>query len=163
VFLLGCCFSSCASPTFPSADIGTPTNAASIIGGMAVAFLNRFATSTIPPEACLVDFTSACRGRAEELSDIEANRAHFEIFGARIGTPAVVVNPDGMKANISIPCAFDSQALKCDTADCTPGAFGTVAGTCTLTGVREPSGWKLCTSNFSGTVITPAFFSASMK
>jgi hypothetical protein len=154
---LSCCLSSCrASPVFPSSKGANPTDAAGIVGELAVAFLNRFSTSTVSPEACLVDFTKACRGAAEELSDITYNRAHFEILGARLGTPSVSLLSGGTTANILMACSWDSRTTKCEDPGCVVGTFGSVGGTCILTGVREASGWKLCTSNFSGTVITPS-------
>jgi hypothetical protein len=131
---------------------------------MAVAFLNRFAASPVSPQACLVDFTDACRGKRDELGDIEFNRDHFVILGARLGQPAVSIRPGGQSADIGVPCAFDSRVIKCETADtsCRVGAFTSVAGTCILTSVRESAGWRLCTSNFAAASGPPASVTASL-
>lgn len=123
---------------------------------MAVAFLNRFSTTSVSPAACLVDFTDACRGKRDELADIENNRAYFQILGARLGTPTIRIAGSGAGADIAVPCAFDSRNTKCETPDCVPGSIGYVAGTCLLTAVREASGWRLCTSNFAGAVVSPS-------
>jgi hypothetical protein len=162
--LLGFCLSGCASsPLLPTPVSANATDGAGLIGEMAVAFLNRFAASSVSPQACLVDFSSSCRGTSEELSDIQSNREHFQILGARLGTPSVVIAAGGASANISIACSFDSRTIKCDTPNCRVGDVGSVAGTCTLTSIRESGRWKLCTSNFSGSVISPTartFFGA---
>ena len=164
IVLMGSLPACTSSPLFPSVKGVNATDAAGIVGEQAVAFLNRFSTSSVTPAQCLVDFSSGCRGAAEELSDITYNRSHFQIVGARLGTPSVSISANGNSANISLACSWDSRATKCDTADCKVGEFGSVGGTCLLTSVREASGWKLCTSNFSGTVISPStrlFFGAS--
>lgn len=61
------------------------------LGDIGLGFLTKFATSSIGPEACLVDFTDSCRGKAEELSDVQNNRNHFEIVGHTLGQPRVDV------------------------------------------------------------------------
>ena len=135
---------------------------------MAVAFLNRFAATNVPAAACLVDFTDTCRGKREELSDIEYNRGHYQIVGARLGQPTVRIAGSGTTADIAVPCAFDSRVTKCEGAGCVLGAFEHVAGTCNLTTVRVPElptvpgpeslRWALCTSTFSGSAaLTPSF------
>ena len=125
---------------------------------MAVAFLNRFAASAVTPEACVVDFADACRGKRDELGDIESNREHFEILGARLGEPIVSIRPGAQTADIAVSCSFDSRILSCDGMGegCAEGTVGSVAGTCILTSVREPDGWRLCTSNFAGAPGPPA-------
>ncbi len=42
-----------------------------------------FGNSTISPSACLVDFSDSCRGKQDELRDIEHNRATFVILSAQ--------------------------------------------------------------------------------
>ena len=76
-------------------DTASP-DAVTLIGRMASAFLNRFSASNVSPDACLVDFSDNCRGKSDELSDIEYNRSHFFILGARLGTPidAWTAGPD---------------------------------------------------------------------
>jgi len=143
-------------PVSPSPGSVSATDTSEVIGQMGVAFLNRFVASEVSPEACLVDFTDACPGKRDELSDIRYNRVHFDILGSRLGQPTVRIATTGVTANISIPCAFDSRAIKCDTPDCVVGSMGYVTGNCTLTSVRETAGWRLCTSNFSGIAVTPS-------
>jgi len=143
------------SPVFPEPVPTNPTDDAGYTGQMAVAFLNRFSTSSVSPQECLVDFTTSCRGTFDELSDITYNRAHYQIEGARLGQPAVTINASRTTANIQIPCSWDSRVTKCETADCTVGSYESVGGTCILSAVREPAGWKMCTSNFSGSAVTP--------
>ncbi len=156
--LLATVSASCqATPVVPSPDgVSSPSDTATIVGNIAVAFLNRFSASTVSPEACLVDFSNACSGRADELHDIQNNRKYFEIVGARLGAPTVVINGAGTSASISLACSWDSRVVKCDTVDCEVGEFGSVGGTCLLTAVKEAGEWKLCVSNFSGRNITPA-------
>jgi hypothetical protein len=147
---------SCSDATVsPSSGAVSAIDTRDVIAQMAVAFLNRFVASAVSPEACLVDFTDACRGKRDELGDIQHNREYFEIVGARLGAPTVQIASSGISATTSVPCAFDSRIRKCETPGCTLGAFGYVAGTCLLTSVREPSGWHLCSSSFAGSVVTP--------
>lgn len=136
-----------------------------VIGQMAVAFLNRFAASPVSPEACLVDFTDACRGKRDELADIAFNRDHFVILGARLGQPSVIIRAGGRTADIAIACGFDSRIIKCEPGDasCRVGTLTSVGGTCVLTGVLEMEGWRLCTSNFAAALgpqpsVTAGFF-----
>ena len=140
------------------------TDAREAIGQMAVAFLNRFAASPVSPQACLVDFTDACRGKRDELSDIEFNREHFVILGARLGQPAVTIRAGGRTADIAISCGFDSRIIKCESADtiCRVGTLTSVAGTCVLTSVLEAEGWRLCTSNFAAAPGPPPSVTASL-
>ena len=68
-------------PVSPSPGSVSATDTSEVIGQMGVAFLNRFVASEVSPEACLVDFTDACPGKRDELSDIRYNRVHFDILG----------------------------------------------------------------------------------
>jgi hypothetical protein len=156
-------WAACDAPVVPTPGGISAIDASVAIGQMAVAFLNRFAASSISPQACLVDFTDSCRGKRDELSDIEFNRAHYVILGARLGQPTVAIRTGGQTADIGVPCAFDSLVIKCETADtsCKVGAFSSVAGTCILTSVREPGGWRLCTSNFASAPGPPPSSAAS--
>lgn len=143
------------SPLYPEPIAGNPTDDAAVVGQMALSFLNRFSTSSISPQECLVDFTSNCAGTAAELSDITYNREHYQIVGARLGEPSVTFNAARTTANIRIACSWDSRVTKCESPGCRVGSFENVGGTCILSAVREPAGWKMCTSNFSGGGITP--------
>jgi hypothetical protein len=129
------------------------------IGDMGVSFLQKFATSSVSPDACLVDFSDNCRGKASEREDIERNRENFLILDSTLGTPRVTNLTKYSRADIRIACAFESRRLKCSPgdSDCVVGGVEEANGTCRLTAVYEQARWWLCSSNFDpASTLSPA-------
>jgi hypothetical protein len=122
------------------------------LGDLSLQFLSDFANSSIPASVCVRDFTDSCKGKAEERSDIEANRIHFDILNYSLALRSVNVNPTGLTANITVSCTFNSKIKVCDPGDkaCVVGDVGTAKGDCLLTGKYEERRWWLCDSHFVG-------------
>ena len=112
------------------------------IGRMALAFLvDAFGHSNVSPSACLVDFSDTCPGKAEELSDVEANRRTFVILDASARVASVTFNPGMTYADVVAPCTFHDRRLD-------NGQVGTTDGDCLLTAVYQSRRWWLCDSHF---------------
>lgn len=112
---------------------------------MAIHFLvDLFGNSSVKPEMCLVDFSDACRGKLDELHDIQTNRSEFLILAATARVTSVTLDAARTSASIDAPCAFRDRHLP-------TGKEGTSAGTCKLTAVYENRRWWLCSSGFQGT------------
>jgi hypothetical protein len=137
------------------------------LGDMGQAFLTKFGTSSIAPAACLVDFTDSCRGKLEELSDIQNNRDSFQILGYMLGQPRVNVYSPFDRAEMYITCSFDSKILKCAPGDstCKVGSVVHGDGDCYLTARYEQARWWLCDSHYASlqalTPTTKYFFGPS--
>lgn len=104
-------------------------------------FLTDFTTYAVSPEQCVRNFSDSCRGKADELSDIQNNRALFQILSGNFSVSNVSYNGDRTFANITAPCTF--YDIRKDN-----GKHETVVGTCRLTSVYENWQWRLCESNF---------------
>jgi hypothetical protein len=122
------------------------------LGDLSLRFLSDFANSAISASACVRDFADSCRGKADERSDIEANRIHFDILSSSLALRSVNVNAGGLTANITVSCTFNSKIKVCDPGDklCVVGDVGTAKGDCLLTGKYEERRWWLCDSHFVG-------------
>ena len=129
------------------------------LGVLAMTFLGDFANSSVSPTTCIRDFSDSCRGKAEEKTDIEANREHFAILNSSLLLRNVRVSSNGLSADVTVQCSFTSRIVKCapGSAGCAVGAVGTVAGNCALTGVYEQNRWWLCTSSFLGSQVPDGF------
>jgi hypothetical protein len=100
-----------------------------------------FGNSSISPSACLVDFSDACRGKQDELRDIEHNRNTFVILSAEATIASVSISPDRQAAEVLAPCVFRDREIA-------TGGEGTSRGDCFLTAVYEQNRWWLCSSSF---------------
>jgi hypothetical protein len=117
------------------------------VNKLSVDFLHDFGTYTTSPEQCVRNFSDSCRGKADELSDIRANRTNFQIQSARLGTPAILFDDKLAFANSDVPCTFVSIQKS-------TGKTETATGTCLLTAVYEGFTWFLCDSHFAGSSTT---------
>jgi hypothetical protein len=112
------------------------------IARIAIAFLvDYFGHSAVSPAAAVVDFSDTCPGKAEEQSDIEANRATFTILDATAHVEAITFNPEMTYADVVAPCTFHDRRLD-------NGQIGTTDGDCLLTSVYAQRRWWLCDSHF---------------
>jgi hypothetical protein len=100
-----------------------------------------FGNSTISPSACLVDFSDSCRGKQDELQDIEHNRKTFVILSAQATIASVSISSDRMSADVIAPCIFRDREIA-------SGHEATSSGDCYLTAVYERDRWWLCSSSF---------------
>jgi hypothetical protein len=109
---------------------------------MSLTFLvDYFGNSSISPDACLVDFSDSCRGKVEELHDIERNRATFVIQSAEATVSNIWISADRMSAEITAACVFHDTEIA-------TGKQGTSKGDCFLTAIYEKDRWWLCSSSF---------------
>jgi len=139
------------------------------LGDMGLAFLTKFADSSVSPEACVVDFFDGCPGKADEIGDIQRNREYYVILSHTLGTPRFTSKRLYKDAEMRIACSFESRVIKCPptNSSCVIGAVERVSGDCRLTGVYEQSRWWLCVSNFiPSSAVSPAmrdFFGADVR
>jgi hypothetical protein len=135
-----------------SAPVIRVHNSPKELGDISLKFLTDFANSSVSPADCLRDFTDSCRGKADERSDIEFNRGHFEILSSSLNLRNVTVDSNGSSANMTVACAFTSRIKACDAGDssCAVGSVSSVSGDCLLTGRYEQKRWWLCDSHFRG-------------
>lgn len=127
-------------------------------------FLEKFADSDVDPEDCLVDFSSSCSGKQQELKDIEDNRKYYENLSSSLDFRRVTIGGDGMSASMLVKCEFRTKIITCppDKPNCVVGSIGSTRGDCRLTGVYEAQRWWLCTSTYkpdTGSLL-PRFFGA---
>ena len=105
--------------------------------------LDLFGKSSIPPMACLVDFTDSGRcaaGKAAELNDITTNRQLVEILSGTIHTQQFI--SEGPNAARVINFAEFYSILKSN------GVGGYAIGEFVITGVYEANRWWICESTF---------------
>jgi len=119
-------------------------------------FLDDFEDSSVPPSACVRNFSSASdrcsRGRRSELADIEFNRDNYIMLPAsRHSAATVTITEPWARAEMRASCTFVSRIMS-------TGQTGTASGTCRLTGVYEQDRWWLCESSFTGTSTNSLFF-----
>lgn len=120
-------------------------DSAAEVSRIAVAFLvDKFGNSSVPPGACLVDFSDNCSGKAAELQDIVNNRQTFVILAAEARVTGVEINPERTVAWITAACTFQDRQIA-------NGKLGTSRGDCQLTAIYENGRWWLCSSSFRAT------------
>lgn len=100
-----------------------------------------FGNSNVSPEACLVDFWDGCRGKQDELSDIQNNRATLTQLFADAHVSSITFNDSKTEAEMWVACTFRSRDKK-------TGVEGGVTGDCYLSAVYQQGRWWLCDSNF---------------
>ncbi|MEO8070102.1 MAG: hypothetical protein ABI652_01760 [Acidobacteriota bacterium] len=111
---------------------------------MAHAFLvDYFGHSAVSPEACLVDYTDDCTGKADELADVIENRRKFIIDTAEATVDHIDFNPPRSYAEIVGPCKFTDHERA-------TGLKGVTVGDCVLTAVYITNRWWLCESHLRG-------------
>jgi hypothetical protein len=152
-------------------NVVTATSTASVrvhnspreIGDLALGFLRDFATSAIPADVAVRDFSDSCRGKSDERSQIADNRHNYEILASSLSLVNVGVATSRVAGNAQVACGFTSRVKACqaDRPACVVGSTEKVAGNCVLTTVYEQRRWWLCDSSFRDGVDLPtarAFF-----
>ena len=128
------------------------------LGDMGLRFLGFFTDSSLSPEACLVDFSDNCRGKAGEFEDIEDNRAHYEILDASFGPPRISYTAGATAAEVLIETRITSRIINCSgIPDCTVGSLESAYFDAYLPAVYEADRWWICASNARGLdAVSPA-------
>jgi hypothetical protein len=147
-------------------NVVTATSTASVrvhnspreVGELSLGFLRDFATSAIPADVAVRDFSDSCRGKSAERDDISDNRRYYEIVGSSLNLVNVSIAGGRTAGNSRVACAFTSIVKACQPgrAGCRVGATERVAGDCVLSTVYEQRRWWLCTSGFENGVDLPA-------
>jgi len=123
---------------------------------LSLRFLGDFANSRISPEQCVSEFSDSCRGKKDELEDIEDNRHDFEIMGSTLRHSSLSIAPSRTTATVHTSCSFTSRVIttspreeSCRDGRCPLGSVGSVQGDCWTTNVYEKGRWWICESHFS--------------
>ncbi len=128
------------------------------VGDMALLFLDEFSNSTIPAETVVRNFSTKCRGRAFELSDVRDNREEYVINAYTIGAASVRIEYDGV-------CnTFPGRPRPADACTTVPvrwevtrrsdGEPGVAQGVDHVTAIYDAGRWHLCDSDFEGRSVT---------
>lgn len=134
------------------------------IGDMSLGFLRDFATSAIPADVAVRDFSDSCRGKSDERSQIADNRIDYQILSSSLNLVGASAASSRVTGRATVACGFTSLVKACEPgrAECKVGATERVAGDCVLTTVYEQRRWWLCDSTFENGVALPlsarAFF-----
>ena len=108
--------------------------------------VTKFGNANVTPAEAVSNFSDSCPGKAEELADIENNRANFQILSAQFNAPATRFNDALTQGEVEGPCTFEDIPKSGPNA----GKREFVSGTCLLTTIYENFRWRLCKSNFNG-------------
>ncbi len=106
------------------------------------------------PDACLVDFSDSCPGKAAEREDIVDIHDNYQsILEVRVESTHVTLNGAGTFADVVAPCLFRARKNN--------GEVEASAGDCVLTAIYEQQRWWLCSSSYPNGVAIPASFNGS--
>jgi hypothetical protein len=135
------------------------------VGDMSLGFLREFATSSIPADIAVRDFSDNCSGKAAERSDISDNRHNYEVLASSLTLVNVSIAASRLTGSARIACGFTSRIKACtsDHPNCLIGSTEKVQGECVLNTVYEQRRWWLCSSAFENGVQLPSmrgFFGA---
>ena len=108
---------------------------------------DKFGHYEVSGSQAVSNFSNTCSGKAEEESQIEANRENFEISSATF-TPNVVTF-DSANGLVEGPCTFVDTPKQ--PSDPNYGRNERVSGVCSLTTVYDSRNyrWWLCDSHFT--------------
>jgi hypothetical protein len=119
------------------------------ISEMALKYLvNRYGDTLMTPAQCLANFSDACAGKDEELSEITAGRRQYENLYAEAYVGRVTYDRVRRSGDIVAPCTFTSREIA-------TGRVATTVGDCYVTAVYEQRRWWLCTSTLRDARTTP--------
>jgi hypothetical protein len=126
-------------------------NSAEELATLALTFVDDFIHSERSPEYCVRNFSDNCRGKQEELGDIQRNRQNFINHPQQSSYSLLSIDfhqaansPHGATvATVRVRCRFAATEIA-------TGKFGIAEGTCRLPSVYEDFRWRLCESRFDG-------------
>lgn len=124
-------------------------NSAVEVGALALEFLELFADSAIPAETTVRNFSSACPGKADELSDVTNNRNTRIINSHLYGVATTTVAFGGMCRNKTADACVTTPVEWNSTVKLT-GLIEIAKGTSYISGVYRDSRWWLCDSLYQG-------------
>jgi hypothetical protein len=101
--------------------------------------VDRFGNSSVSPEVCVLDFSDNCRGKADELEDIEDSRRVWLVRSARANVTRIEFDPSKHTALITARCTFYDVERE-------TGREHVTNADCMLTAVYERPRWWLCDS-----------------
>ena len=118
---------------------------------LALTFVDDFIHSERSPEYCVRNFSDNCRGKQEELGDIQRNRQNYTNHPQQSSYSLQSIDfqqagnsPHGATiATVRVRCRFAATEKA-------TGKFGIAEGTCRLPSVYENHRWWLCESRFEG-------------
>jgi hypothetical protein len=142
---------------------------------MSVRFLTDFANSKVSPEQCVSEFSDSCRGKRDELEDVQDIRHDYEHISSTIRPTSLTINGARTSATVHTFCSFTVKVITtqprdepCQNGKCPLGSIGSSTGDCWTTNVYERGRWWLCESHFSPipslatpSTFTPTFFRRS--
>jgi hypothetical protein len=120
---------------------------------LAETFLSDFEDSTKSAEYCVRNFTDSCRGKRDELGDIQRNRKDFTIVGAKHDITSITLNsgwPECTAPAGPASCALVIAPVDWRSLNNSTGAIERQTGQAFLTGVYEGQRWWLCDSRYFG-------------
>ena len=110
--------------------------------------VSKFGNFNVGPAEAVSNFSDSCAGKAEELEDVQDNRAEVRILSALFLNPVATFDNTMTRGTVEGQCRFEDIPNSGPNA----GKRQFVSGTCRLTTVYENFRWFLCDSNFiSGT------------
>jgi hypothetical protein len=123
---------------------------------MSLRFLGDFANSKISPEQCVAEFSDSCRGKKDELEDIQDTRHDYEHIGSTLRHTSLTINGPRTSATVHTFCSFTVKVITtqprdepCQGGKCPLGSIGTSTGDCWTTNVYDKGRWWICESHFS--------------
>ena len=133
------------------------------VGDLAREFLLLFSDSSVPPPQVIAGFSDTCRGKADELGDVEGNRCEFTIVSSFIGPATVAIGfggvcpvPNGPQlrsdACVQVPARWAS-VVKPNAQLCRGNmnlTSGITEGVDWVSAVYVNGQWRLCDSLFRG-------------
>jgi hypothetical protein len=123
---------------------------------MSLRFLGDYANSRISPEQCVSEFSDSCRGKKDELEDIQDTRHDYEHIGSTLRHTSLTVNTNRTSATVHTFCSFTVRVITtqprdepCQNGKCPLGSIGSSTGDCWTTNVYEKGRWWICESHFT--------------
>lgn len=120
---------------------------------LAETFLSDFEDSTKPAEYCVRNFTDSCRGKRDEIVDIQNNRKNFTIVSASHRIASIRLNdgwPECTAPTGPASCALVIAPVDWRSLNKSTGMVERETGQAYLTGVYERERWWLCDSRYFG-------------
>jgi hypothetical protein len=120
------------------------------VRALAEEFYKDFGNSSVSAAACVRNFSDSCRGKQEELANIQGNRdrTDYRIVGSTLSSSPHLTFDSGMTRGTFLqPCTFEDVST-------TTGKRQRVSGDCYLSTVYEQWRWWLCDSHFFNGMVT---------
>lgn len=119
-------------------------------------FLTEFSQQRLSPEAIVRNFTDSCRGKADELSDVQNNQRDLTIIDYTIGSPRVTISFGAVcpyfssRGRYGDGCAY--FPVRWRSTRKSDGRVTVSEGFDQVNALYQGGRWQLCDSDFNGTV-----------